>query len=76
VVVRTAQPYLQVVLDTRIPGMADDRTAIIGDARSRPGRTPPAERPRPPPPTWALYEHLAVSDGNYGCREAVGTGSA
>lgn len=31
VIQRTEQPYLQVVFDTRIPGMANGRIAIVGD---------------------------------------------
>jgi 2,6-dihydroxypyridine 3-monooxygenase len=63
VIVRTEQPYLQVVFDTRIPGMADGRIAIIGDAAFAARPHAAAGTAKAAADAWALYEHLAAGDG-------------
>ncbi len=63
VVVRTGQPYLQVVADTRIPGMADGRIAIIGDAAFAARPHAAAGTAKAADDAWKLFEHLAAADG-------------
>lgn len=64
VVQRTEFPYLQVVFDTRIPGMADGRIAIIGDAAFAARPHAAAGTAKAAADAWALYEHLADGDGD------------
>lgn len=64
VVRRTELPYLQVVFDTRIPGMADGRIAIIGDAAFAARPHAAAGTAKAAADAWALYEHLADGDGD------------
>ena len=63
VIARTAQPYLQVVFDTRIPGMADGRVAIIGDAAFAARPHAAAGSAKAAADAWALYEHLTEHSG-------------
>jgi 2,6-dihydroxypyridine 3-monooxygenase len=69
VVVRTEQPYLQVVCDTRIPGMAFGRIAIIGDAAFAARPHAAAGSAKAAADAWALYEHLGTHPG--GIAEAL-----
>ncbi|MFE5406480.1 FAD-dependent monooxygenase [Streptomyces sp. NPDC056580] len=57
-VVRTAQPYLQVVFDTRIPAMVEGRVAIIGDAAFAARPHAAAGTAKAADDAWTLYEHL------------------
>jgi 2,6-dihydroxypyridine 3-monooxygenase len=63
VIVRTEQPYLQVVFDTRIPGMVDGRIAIIGDAAFAARPHAAAGSAKAAADAWALYEQLGAHDG-------------
>jgi 2,6-dihydroxypyridine 3-monooxygenase len=63
VIVRTEQPYLQVVFDTRIPGMVDGRIAIIGDAAFAARPHAAAGSAKAAADAWALYEQLGTHDG-------------
>jgi 2,6-dihydroxypyridine 3-monooxygenase len=63
VIVRTEQPYLQVVFDTRIPGMADGRIAIIGDAAFAARPHAAAGSAKAAADAWTLYEQLGKHDG-------------
>ena len=63
VIVRTEQPYLQVVCDTRIPGMADGRVAVIGDAAFGARPHAAAGSAKAAADAWALYEHLQTHTG-------------
>jgi 2,6-dihydroxypyridine 3-monooxygenase len=69
VIVRTEQPYLQVVFDTRIPGMVDGRIAIIGDAAFGARPHAAAGSAKAAADAWALYEQLGAHDG--GIAEAL-----
>lgn len=69
VIVGTEQPYLQVVFDTRIPGMADGRVAIVGDAAFAARPHAAAGSAKAAADAWALYEHLGAHDG--GIAEAL-----
>jgi 2,6-dihydroxypyridine 3-monooxygenase len=64
VVRRTEQPYVQVVLDTRIPGMADGRVAVIGDAAFAARPHAAAGTAKAAADAWTLHDHLAASDGD------------
>jgi 2,6-dihydroxypyridine 3-monooxygenase len=64
VVRRTEQPYLQVVLDTRIPGMADGRIAVLGDAAFAARPHAAAGTAKAAADAWALHDHLAAADGD------------
>jgi 2,6-dihydroxypyridine 3-monooxygenase len=63
VVTRTEQPYVQVVFDTRIPGMADGRIAIIGDAAFAARPHAAAGTAKAADDAWRLYEHLGAGGG-------------
>ena len=63
VIVGTEEPYLQVVFDTRIPGMVDGRIAIVGDAAFAARPHAAAGSAKAAADAWALYEHLAAHDG-------------
>jgi 2,6-dihydroxypyridine 3-monooxygenase len=63
VIQRTEQPYVQVVFDTRIPGMTDGRVAIIGDAAFAARPHAAAGTAKAAADAWELYEHLSVPDG-------------
>jgi 2,6-dihydroxypyridine 3-monooxygenase len=63
VVVRTEHPYVQIVFDIRIPGMADRRVAIIGDAAFAARPHAAAGTAKAADDAWKLYEQLATSDG-------------
>lgn len=63
-VIRTAQPYLQIVFDTRIPAMADGRVAIIGDAAFAARPHAAAGTAKAADDAWTLYEHLSTSGGD------------
>ncbi|ORA37236.1 FAD-dependent monooxygenase [Mycobacterium aquaticum] len=69
VIVDTEQPYLQVVFDTRIPGMAEGRVAIVGDAAFAARPHAAAGSAKAAADAWALYEHLGAHDG--GIAEAL-----
>jgi 2,6-dihydroxypyridine 3-monooxygenase len=69
VIVRTEQPYLQVVCDTRIPGMADGRIAVIGDAAFAARPHAAAGTAKAAADAWTLYEHLGGHNG--GIAEAL-----
>jgi 2,6-dihydroxypyridine 3-monooxygenase len=62
-VVRTEQPYLQVVFDARIPAMADGRIAIIGDAAFPARPHAAAGTAKAADDAWNLFEHLAAAGG-------------
>jgi 2,6-dihydroxypyridine 3-monooxygenase len=64
VVRRTAQPYVQVVCDTRIPGMATGRVAIIGDAAFAARPHAAAGTAKAADDAWTLYEHLGAAGGD------------
>lgn len=64
VIVRTEHPFLQVVSDTRIPGMADRRIAIIGDAAFAVRPHPAAGSAKAAADAWTLHEHLRAADGD------------
>lgn len=64
VVRRTEQPYVQVVLDTRIPGMADGRVAVIGDAAFAARPHAAAGTAKAAADAWALHDHLSAGDGD------------
>ncbi len=61
VITRTAQPYLQVVFDTRIPGMAQGRVAIIGDAAFAARPHAAAGTAKAAADAWTLFEHLGAA---------------
>lgn len=63
-VIRTRQPYMQVVFDTRIPAMADGRVAVIGDAAFAARPHAAAGTAKAADDAWTLYEHLRASDGD------------
>lgn len=63
VVTKTEQPYVQVVFDTRIPGMVDGRVAIIGDGAFAARPHAAAGTAKAADDAWKLYEHLSVPDG-------------
>jgi 2,6-dihydroxypyridine 3-monooxygenase len=63
VIQRTEQPYVQVVFDTRIPGMADGRIAIIGDAAFAARPHAAAGTAKAAADAWTLYEQLSMPDG-------------
>jgi 2,6-dihydroxypyridine 3-monooxygenase len=63
VVTRTEQPYVQVVFDTRIPGMVDGQIAIIGDAAFAARPHAAAGSAKAADDAWTLYEHLGTCDG-------------
>lgn len=58
VIMRTEQPYLQVVSDIRIPRMAHGRIAVIGDAAFAVRPHPAAGSAKAAADAWTLYEHL------------------
>jgi len=64
VITRTAQPYLQVVFDTRIPAMAQGRVAIIGDAAFAARPHAAAGTAKAAADAWTLFEHLGATDGD------------
>ena len=64
VITRTARPYLQVVFDTRIPGMAQGRVAVIGDAAFAARPHAAAGTAKAAADAWALYEHLGAAGGD------------
>lgn len=64
VIVRTEQPYVQVVFDTRIPGMADGRIAVIGDAAFAARPHAAAGTAKAAADAWTLFEHLGAGDGD------------
>ena len=63
-VVKTEEPYLQIVFDTRIPAMADRRVAIIGDAAFAARPHAAAGTAKAAADAWKLYEHLQASGGD------------
>ncbi|RMB79763.1 FAD-dependent monooxygenase [Streptomyces shenzhenensis] len=63
-VLRTEQPYLQVVFDTRIPAMAEGRVAIIGDAAFAARPHAAAGTAKAADDAWTLYEHLSTAGGD------------
>ncbi|VEG57683.1 2-polyprenyl-6-methoxyphenol hydroxylase-like oxidoreductase [Mycolicibacterium aurum] len=63
VIVRTEQPFLQVVSDVRIPGMVDRRVALIGDAAFSVRPHPAAGSAKAAADAWTLYEHLGTHPG-------------
>jgi len=63
VVTKTEQPYVQVVFDTRIPGMADGRVAIIGDAAFAARPHAAAGTAKAADDAWRLYEQLGAGSG-------------
>lgn len=63
-VVRTRQPYLQVVFDTRIPAMAEGRVAVIGDAAFAARPHAAAGTAKAADDAWTLYEHLRGFGGD------------
>ncbi|MEW2504180.1 FAD-dependent monooxygenase [Amycolatopsis sp. NPDC047767] len=63
VVTRTEQPYVQVVFDTRIPGMVEGRVAIIGDAAFAARPHAAAGSAKAADDAWQLYEHLRAGGG-------------
>jgi len=63
-VIRTQQPYLQVVFDTRIPAMSEGRVAIIGDAAFAARPHAAAGTAKAADDAWTLYEHLLSSGGD------------
>jgi 2,6-dihydroxypyridine 3-monooxygenase len=63
VIVASEEPYLQVVLDTRIPGMAEGRIAVIGDAAFAARPHAAAGSAKAAADAWALYEHLGAHGG-------------
>jgi 2,6-dihydroxypyridine 3-monooxygenase len=69
VITRTEEPYLQVVFDTRIPGMTDGRIAIIGDAAFAARPHAAAGSAKAAADAWALYEQLGAHTG--GIAEAL-----
>jgi 2,6-dihydroxypyridine 3-monooxygenase len=69
VITKTAQPYVQVVFDTRIPGMADGRIAIIGDAAFAARPHAAAGTAKAADDAWRLYEQLAA--GSCGIADAL-----
>jgi 2,6-dihydroxypyridine 3-monooxygenase len=64
VITRTAQPYLQVVFDTRIPAMAQGRVAIIGDAAFAARPHAAAGTAKAAADAWTLFEHLGAAEGD------------
>lgn len=59
VVTRTETPYVQVVFDTRIPGMVDGRVAILGDAAFAARPHAAAGTAKAADDAWNLHDHLA-----------------
>ena len=64
VITRTARPYLQVVFDTRIPGMAQGRVAVIGDAAFAARPHAAAGTAKAAADAWTLFEHLGAAGGD------------
>ncbi|CAN5188748.1 FAD binding domain-containing protein [soil metagenome] len=64
VVLRTENPYLQVIFDIRIPAMAEGRVAIIGDAAFAARPHAGAGAAKAAADAWALFEHLGANDGD------------
>ncbi|HEY9263380.1 MAG TPA: monooxygenase, partial [Mycobacterium sp.] len=64
VIMRTEQPYLQVVSDIRIPRMAHGRIAVIGDAAFAVRPHPAAGSAKAAADAWTLYEHLQARPGS------------
>lgn len=63
VMVGTEEPYLQVIFDTRIPGMVDGRVAVIGDAAFAARPHGAAGSAKAAADAWALFDHLGAHDG-------------
>lgn len=63
VIERTEQPYIQVVCDTRIPGMVEGRVAVIGDAAFAARPHAAAGSAKAAADAWTIYEHLGAHDG-------------
>lgn len=61
VVTRAERPYLQVVFDTRIPGMARGRVAVVGDAAFAARPHAAAGTAKAAADAWALFEHLGAA---------------
>ena len=64
VVERTAQPYLQTVVDVRVPHMAVGRVAVIGDAAFAARPHAAAGTAKAAADAWALHDHLAKGGGD------------
>jgi 2,6-dihydroxypyridine 3-monooxygenase len=64
VVRRTEQPYLQTVMDVRVPRMAVGRVALIGDAAFAARPHAAAGTAKAAADAWALHDHLAKGDGD------------
>jgi 2,6-dihydroxypyridine 3-monooxygenase len=60
----TAQPYLQVVFDLRIPAMAHHRIAVIGDAAFAARPHAAAGTAKAADDAWTLREHLDAACGD------------
>ncbi|PRC50586.1 monooxygenase, partial [Mycobacterium sp. ITM-2017-0098] len=63
VIICTEQPFLQVVSDTRIPGMVDGRTAKAASPMIAMRPHPAAGSAKAAADAWALHEHLQAHDG-------------
>ncbi|WP_130291474.1 FAD-dependent monooxygenase [Pseudonocardia sediminis] len=59
VMTQTENPYVQVVFDTRIPGMVDGRVAILGDAAFAARPHAAAGTAKAAHDAWTLHDHLA-----------------
>jgi 2,6-dihydroxypyridine 3-monooxygenase len=64
VVLATAEPYLQVVLDVRSRRMALGRTALVGDAACSARPHAAAGTAKAAADAWALRDALVASDGD------------
>lgn len=64
VVQSTELPYLQTVVDVRVPQMAVGRVALIGDAAFAARPHAAAGTAKAADDAWTLYEHLAKSQGD------------
>jgi 2,6-dihydroxypyridine 3-monooxygenase len=64
VVLATAQPYLQVVLDVRSNRMARGRTALLGDAACSARPHAAAGTAKAAADAWALRDALLTADGD------------
>ena len=64
VVQTTEQPYLQTVMDVRVPHMAIGRAALIGDAAFAARPHAAAGTAKAAADAWALYDYLAKGDGD------------
>jgi 2,6-dihydroxypyridine 3-monooxygenase len=64
VVAKTAQPYLQTVVDVRVPQMAIGRVALIGDAAFAARPHAAAGTAKAAADAWALRDHLAKGAGD------------